>query len=99
MGELRGNDSRQRQLSRQTNRSSEFARAGVQRHGRQSFLWADALAESPSAERARDRLRKGTGFEMATRALGRNLHLSCRATGHGRGARLELSAVIRHSVD
>src|SRR5205823_14086534 len=84
-------------LSRQTNRSDRFTEPGLHRIECESFVWPDLLVESPGAERARDRLRKGVGPEMATRALGRNLHLSGGALRHGGRARLELSALIHHS--
>src|SRR5437016_6972644 len=87
------------QLSWKTNCSREFARPGVQRFQCESFLRSDILVKSPGAERARDRLRKGIGPEMATRALVRHLHLPSSAIRHGRRARLELSTLVHHSID
>src|SRR4051794_22641823 len=85
------------QLPRQTNRSDRFTESGLHWIECESFVWPDLLVESSGAERARDRLRKGGGPEMATRALGRNLHLPGGALGHGDRARLELSALVHHS--
>src|SRR5437763_12282812 len=86
------------QLSWKTNCSREFARPGVQWLQRESFLRSDVLVKSPGAERSRDRLRKGIGFKMATRALVRHLHLPSSALRHDRCAWFELSAAIRHSL-
>src|SRR5258708_30919748 len=98
MGELRRNGYRSRQLSWKTNRAGESARTSVQRNEPESVLRAHAVAEPSGTERARDRLRKRTRFEMAARALGRNLHLPGRAAGHDRRARFKLSAFVHHSV-
>src|ERR1051326_609629 len=99
MGALRRTRARRRQLSWKTDCSGEFARAGVHWLRRESVLWPHILAESTGAERARDRLRKGNRSQMATRALGRNLHLPRCAAGHGRRSWLELSAALHHSID
>src|SRR5438105_6310416 len=98
MGAIWGISSWPGQLSWKTNCSREFARPDIQRLQRESFLWADVLVKSPGPERARDRLRKGIGFKMATRALVRHLHLPSSAIRHDCRAWLELSAAIRHSL-
>src|SRR2546421_4028070 len=86
------------QLSWKTNCSRELARPGAERFEFESILWSDVLVESAGPERARDRFRKGTGFEMAARPLVWHLRLQSRAARYGGRARLELSALVYHPV-
>src|SRR2546430_5269262 len=87
-----------RQLSWKTNCSGELARPGAHRFKRESVLRPDLLVESTSTQRSRDRLRKRTRSEMAARTLDGHLRLQSGPVGHGRRARLELSAFVYHPV-
>src|SRR6266513_2913938 len=86
------------ELSRETNCSRQLARPGASRIRSKSILRTDFLVEPTSAERSRDRLRKRTRPQMATRALDRHLRLPGGAAGHGGRARLELRTLVHHSI-
>src|ERR1700730_1333675 len=87
-----------RQLPRPPDRRRKPAATSPDRFFRKLFLRPDLLVKSTSAERARNRHRKGTRPEMATRPVDKYLHLSRRADRHDRRAWLQSAALVRHSI-
>src|ERR1700694_3312482 len=86
------------ELSWSPGRFRKFAATSPDRFLREPVLRPDLLVKSTSAERARNRYRKGARPEMATRPVDKHLHLSRCAERHDRRAWLQSATFVRHSI-
>src|SRR5262249_9423687 len=89
---------RQRELSRAANCAGEFVRRGVCWVASESIIRTNVLAESAGIGKTRGGYGANARLAVAKCAMERRLHLQGCACRHGRGARITLSAFVRHSV-
>src|SRR5260370_16120456 len=87
-----------RQLSRTANCSGRFVARGLCWIASQSVVRPHILVKSAVPERSRSKYGTNARFTVAERAMDRCLHLQGRASRHGGGARLGLSAFVCNSV-